>query len=166
MKPKILQNKYDHSDGAILHNYIIHSKLVNTRFLCYLVFMSTWIQNKRKILGLSQSEVAKSLGISRPTYLKLEQGEAKPTEQQKALLARIFDVSQDTVEKSVAFDANVALDEVEIREIPKENVKKFKEAQPSFKKMEEMSTVAAVKVARLTWSPSLELSWLVALPST
>ena len=41
--------------------------------------MSTWIQNKRKISSLSQTEVAKSLGISRPTYIKLEKGELKPT---------------------------------------------------------------------------------------
>ena len=88
--------------------------------------MSTWIQSKRKLSRLSQVEVAKSLGISRPTYIKFEQGEAKPNEQQKAILARLFDVSHDTFEKN-AVEMKKISDHVEIREIPKENVKKFKE---------------------------------------
>lgn len=88
--------------------------------------MSTWIKNKRKLSGLSQVEVAKSLGISRPTYLKLEQGEASPSEQQKAILARVFEVSQDTFEKN-AVEEKTTSDHIEIREVPKENVGKFKE---------------------------------------
>ncbi|MCG2694850.1 DUF4065 domain-containing protein [Candidatus Parcubacteria bacterium] len=88
--------------------------------------MSTLIQNKRKLLGLSQVEMAKSLGISRPTYKKLEKGESKPTEQQKVILARLFDVSQDILEKN-SLDLNKISGNVEIREIPKENISKFKE---------------------------------------
>ncbi len=88
--------------------------------------MSTWIQSKRKLSGLSQSDVAKSLGISRPTYIKLEQGVAKPTEQQKAILARIFDVSQDVLSKNLEKKTKIS-DSIEVREIPKENINKFKE---------------------------------------
>lgn len=88
--------------------------------------MSTWIQNKRKLLGISQSEVAKSLGISRPTYIKLEQGKSKPTEKQKSVLAQVFDMSQDSVDKN-SEDKNIISDTLEMREIPSENVKKFKE---------------------------------------
>jgi transcriptional regulator with XRE-family HTH domain len=88
--------------------------------------MSTWIQNKRKLSGLSQTEVAQSLGISRPTYMKLEQGEVKLTEQQKALLSRIFEVSQGMLEKNVA-EMKPISGHVEIREIPQENVVKFRE---------------------------------------
>jgi len=66
--------------------------------------MSSWIKNKRKLLSISQEEMAESLNISRPTYIKLEKGKSKPTEQQKIILARI-----------------------EIREVPKEDVRKFKE---------------------------------------
>lgn len=88
--------------------------------------MSTWIQNKRKLLGLSQGEVAKSLGISRPTYVKLEDGEILATEQQQAILARLFGASQDVVEK-YSTRAEPISDGVAIREIPKENVKKFKQ---------------------------------------
>ena len=88
--------------------------------------MSTIIKNKRKLIGLSQSEVAESLGISRPTYVKIEKGETKPAEQQKAILARLFDMSQNTFEASIS-DRVVISDKVETRETPKENVKKFKE---------------------------------------
>lgn len=88
--------------------------------------MSTSIQNKRKLLGLSQVEVATSLGISRPTYVKLEEGETKPSEQQRAILARLFNVSQDAVEENEA-ESRIASESIEVREVPKENVKKFKQ---------------------------------------
>ena len=88
--------------------------------------MSTWIQNKRKLSGLSQAEVAKSLSISRPTYIKLEKGESKPTGQQKVLLARVFDVSYDSVIENIE-NKNVVPDSLETREVPTENVRKFKE---------------------------------------
>ena len=71
--------------------------------------------------GLSRGEMAESLGISRPTYVKLEKGEAKPTEQQKAILANLFDVSQNTFEKKRK-RKNISAD-IKIKEVPKENVK-------------------------------------------
>jgi len=88
--------------------------------------MATWIQTKRKLSRLSQSEVAKSLGISRPTYMRLEQGDAKPTELQKIILAGLFDVSQDTVTKGISVN-KIQTDTVEIRELPEENFEKFKQ---------------------------------------
>lgn len=88
--------------------------------------MSTWIQNKRKLSGLSQTEVAESLGISRPTYTKLEQGETKPTEGQKAILSSLFGLSQETFEKNVTEKVIVSAD-VRIKEIPRENIEKFKQ---------------------------------------
>jgi len=88
--------------------------------------VSTWIKNKRKLSGLSQSEVAESLGISRPTYVKLEGGKIKPTEQQKAILASLFDVSQDTFDKN-SREVSIKKDTVHLREIPKENIDKFKQ---------------------------------------
>jgi len=87
--------------------------------------MSTIIQSKRKLAGLSQSDVAKSIGVSRPTYIKLEQGKSKPTEQQKAVLARVFRVSEDSLKSPIQKERTDGA--VEIRKIPKENVKKFKE---------------------------------------
>src|SRR3989338_4053108 len=88
--------------------------------------MSTWIQNKRKLSGLSQSEMAKSLGISRPTYIKLEQGESKLTEGQKAILANLFGLSQETFEKN-SVEKEVVSTDVRVKEIPKENLEKFKQ---------------------------------------
>ncbi len=88
--------------------------------------MSTWIQHKRKAAGLSQTEVAKSLGISRPTYLKLEQGALKASEQQKALLASIFGVSHHTLEKN-SVEKKPQTKDIHIREIPREHTEKFKQ---------------------------------------
>src|SRR3989344_3106054 len=87
--------------------------------------MASWIQGKRKLVGLSQQDVARSLGISRPTYIKLEKGIAKPTEEQKAILSRIFAMSHDAVEDGSA--EYIPLDKVDIREIPKENEQKFQQ---------------------------------------
>lgn len=87
--------------------------------------MSTWIQNKRKSSGISQSEVAKSLGISRPTYIKIEQGKAKASEEQNSLLACILNVSKNTFEKGVGFKK--ISNEIKLKEIPKENLEKFKQ---------------------------------------
>ncbi len=90
--------------------------------------MNTWIKNKRKLLCLSQAEVAKSLDISRPTYIKLEKGELKPSEQQKAILARLFDISQTTFDKnSIDLNKDKVFGELEMRKIPKEKTDKFKE---------------------------------------
>jgi len=88
--------------------------------------MSTWVQNKRKIAGLSQSEVAKSLGISRPTYMKLEQGMSKPTADQKSTLAHIFGIGQDTFDK-YSKESKIISTDIKIREIPKEHTEKFKQ---------------------------------------
>ena len=88
--------------------------------------MSTWIQNKRKISGLSQAQVAESLGISRPTYIKLEEGKLKPTEQQKAVLTTLFDVTKDVLDTGLE-QKHIDISDARVREIPKENIAKFKE---------------------------------------
>jgi transcriptional regulator with XRE-family HTH domain len=87
--------------------------------------MTTWIQTKRKVSGLSQAQVSKILGISRPTYIKLEKGASKPTEEQKSILASIFDVSKETVDKESVIK-NIKF-EVKPKEVPKENTEKFKQ---------------------------------------
>jgi transcriptional regulator with XRE-family HTH domain len=88
--------------------------------------MVTWIYNKRKAVGLSQKQAAEMLGLSRPTYLKLESGLVKTNLQQNDLLARIFGMSKESFERN----SNLVLEktpEVEVREIPKENEQKFEE---------------------------------------
>ncbi len=88
--------------------------------------MSTYIQNNRKKAGLSQLQVAQSLGISRPTYLKLEKGESKPTDEQKALLSSIFGISKETLEKN-SDQIHISTQEIKIKEVPRENIDKFKQ---------------------------------------
>lgn len=87
--------------------------------------MSTWIQTKRKLAGISQGEVARILGISRPTYIKLEKGESKPSEEQVALLASIFNISNETLKKESS--KLIGDFEVKPRQIPNENIERFKQ---------------------------------------
>ncbi len=75
---------------------------------------------------MSQGEVAKTLGISRPTYTKLEKGKTKPTLGQGAILARLFGLSRETFEKNSP-EKDVISTDVRIKEVPKENVEKFKQ---------------------------------------
>ncbi len=87
--------------------------------------MSTWIQTKRKLAGLSQSSVAETLGISRPTYINLEKGISKITEQQKATLSELFTMSEAKMEKYSKKPTTI--ETVFLKKIPKENIEKFQE---------------------------------------
>lgn len=87
--------------------------------------MSTNIKNKRLLAGFSQSEVAESLGISRPTYIKIEQGLSKPTEEQMRILTQLFDVSQGVLKEDNI--PNKITNDIRIKEIPVENINKFKQ---------------------------------------
>lgn len=86
--------------------------------------MSTNIKIKRLLAGFSQSEVAESLGISRPTYMKIEQGLSKPTEEQKALLAELFNISDESLVKN---EISKEITEIKPKEIPPDNINKFKQ---------------------------------------
>lgn len=88
--------------------------------------MSTWIKTKRKEAGFSQSAVADILGISRPTYVNLENGMSKLTDKQRVILSQFF--KEDVVDKiSNDLIKNINNGDVVMREVPKENIKKFKE---------------------------------------
>jgi transcriptional regulator with XRE-family HTH domain len=88
--------------------------------------MSTTIKNKRLLAGFSQSEVSESLGISRPTYIKIEQGLSKPTEEQLSILAELFDISDESLIENKTLKSNDVI-EIKPKEIPPDNVKKFKQ---------------------------------------
>lgn len=94
----------------------------------YSIVMTTWIYTKRKALGLSQEDVASTLGISRPTYIQMEKGLRKPTPSQKAILSRVLDVSNEKVER-YSEEIKPAVEDTDVlpREIPRENVEKFKQ---------------------------------------
>jgi len=86
--------------------------------------MSTNIKNKRLLAGFSQSEIAESLGISRPTYIKIEQGLSKPTEEQRAILAELFNISDESLVKNEIYKE---ITKIKPKEIPPDNTNKFKQ---------------------------------------
>lgn len=89
--------------------------------------MTTWIKTKRKAIGLSQTEVAEALGLSRPTYTKLENGATKPSKDERVILAVVFGVSVSTLQKQETVP-HISKKDISVHTIPKENVEKFKQA--------------------------------------
>ncbi len=74
------------------------------------------VQQKRKSLGLSQEELARRIGMSRPTLIKIEKGEREVTAAECEKIEHIF----ETV------DIFGEVDEVRIN-IPQQNIDKFKQ---------------------------------------
>lgn len=60
------------------------------------------IQSRRKMLGLTQEQLAHTLGVSRQTVTKWETGESTPDLENASALAEALDVSLDAL---VAYDA-------------------------------------------------------------
>jgi DNA-binding XRE family transcriptional regulator/uncharacterized phage-associated protein len=89
--------------------------------------MATWIKTGRKSIGVSQEDMAKSLGISRPTYIKIENGLVKPTDTQKSQLARLLSVSAESLEKKLSASSFDISSDTQVREVPVENSERFKE---------------------------------------
>lgn len=58
-------------------------------------FAHSKIKPLRRAKGVTQSELAAELGISRPTYVLIEQGEREPTISQLHILARLLGVEVD-----------------------------------------------------------------------
>lgn len=50
---------------------------------------------QRKLNKLTQTDVARHLGISQPSYIRYEQGRAEPSYENLVKLADLFDVSID-----------------------------------------------------------------------
>jgi len=98
------------------------------------------IKKLREEKGLSQGEVAKVLGVSRPTYVAIEQGVRELTLSEAGELAKIFQISLEDIEAGKVSMPTVVLeksgekktpkkmgDEVWERiSIPQERVDKFK----------------------------------------
>lgn len=57
--------------------------------------LSQFIQQQRKMFGMSQEFLASELGISRPTYVKIENGEEDMTVPQAQKLAGLFGMTFD-----------------------------------------------------------------------
>ncbi|PJA49698.1 XRE family transcriptional regulator [Candidatus Shapirobacteria bacterium CG_4_9_14_3_um_filter_39_13] len=99
--------------------------------------LSKFIQQLRKKNNLTQEFLASELGISRPTYAQIEQGERDLTITEAGKLASIFGISIENFLASKSTERKVVLEkekqdnkttEPEMRIImPRANVKKFKE---------------------------------------
>ena len=96
-----------------------------------------FIQKQRKKHNFSQEYIASELGISRPTYLQIEQGERDLTLPEAQKLAAIFGISFEDFLAEREVDHGVALEKgkpaksdptQEMRiSVPQENLEKFKE---------------------------------------
>ena len=56
------------------------------------MFSPTKLKEKRESQGLSQSQLASSLGISRASYFNWESGKTKPNQNNLSKLSEIFNV--------------------------------------------------------------------------
>ena len=89
----------------------------------------------RKERGLSQDFVAEKLGISRPTYASIENGDGELTLSQAEKLAGLFDMSLTAFLSGGASEAKVTITEKKKEEkkeemrisVPAERVEKFKQ---------------------------------------
>lgn len=75
--------------------------------------LSERLKTLRKEAGLTQEEVAKKLGISRPAYTYWEKGEKRPTPDKLIQIASLFGVSTDYLLNSNTTN-DVDLSEVEL----------------------------------------------------
>lgn len=78
--------------------------------------MATKIMERRKALGLSQDELAKRLGMSRPTLIKIEKDKRKLTATEQEKLETVFLSLSD---HSVVDDMRVS--------VPEQHLEKFKQ---------------------------------------
>lgn len=100
--------------------------------------LAKFIQEQRKKHNLTQEYLASELGVSRPTYMQIEQGERELTVSEAEKLARIFSISLEgllqekeasikvTIEKDRQQPASNQTTDIRIS-VPQKNLEKFKE---------------------------------------
>ncbi len=99
--------------------------------------ISQFIQKLRTNKGLSQEAIAQQIGVSRPTYAQIEQGEHDLTVEEARKLADIFELSLEDflAERMPNITINVTNETDFVKEknsnirinVPQKNLKKFKE---------------------------------------
>jgi len=101
--------------------------------------MNKWekrIKIMREERGMSQEDLAKLLGVSRPTITQIEKGKRKITAEELVKLSEIFDVSVETLlglkqdPEIVLYDKKSRKDTVKPTmriNVPQKNLEKFKE---------------------------------------
>ena len=53
------------------------------------------LKEQRKLYGLTQRQMAETLGISQPSYIRYENGSSEPSQENLVKIADMFDVSVD-----------------------------------------------------------------------
>jgi len=101
-----------------------------------MIKLAKFIQEQRKKREMTQEYLAKEIGVSRPTYMEIEQGNRDLTITEAQKLAGIFDMSLDDLlsanKKEIEVDfkeektEKIAKPEIRII-LPHANVRKFKE---------------------------------------
>jgi len=99
--------------------------------------LSKFIQQLRKKNNLTQEFLASELGISRPTYVQIEQGKRDLTITEAEKLASIFGISFEDLRrgKDSSITAEIKKDKVKLKaekqemriSVPQKNLEKFKE---------------------------------------
>ena len=102
-----------------------------------MTMLSKFIKQLRKKNNLTQEFLASELGISRPTYVQIEQGERDLTITEAEKLASIFGISFEDFRhgKDSAITAEIKKDKAKLKEekqemrisVPQKNLEKFKE---------------------------------------
>lgn len=96
-----------------------------------------FIENLRKNKDLSQAYVAKEIGISRPSYIAIEQGKRELSLQEAERLTRVFHITLEELSRGEQFKVE-HLPKVKTKEpskketnerisVPKQNIEKFKQ---------------------------------------
>ena len=100
--------------------------------------LAKFIQEQRKKRNLAQGYLASELGVSRPTYIQIEQGARELTVSEAEKLARIFGISLEnflqeketsitvTIEKGKQPPVTTQAEDIRIS-VPQKNLEKFKE---------------------------------------
>lgn len=100
--------------------------------------LAKFIQEQRRKHNLTQEFLASELGISRPTYIQIEQGARELTISEAEKLARIFGVSLDSFLQEKEFSVTITLEKEKQQQmtkqaedirisVPQKNLEKFKE---------------------------------------
>lgn len=100
-----------------------------------MTFPTSHLQKLRQRHGYSQEQIARDIGVSRPTYLQIEKGERDLTVGEARKFAEIFGMSLEALlkggnpkEQTVTLRKEQMADEPDVRvSVPQENTEKFRE---------------------------------------
>jgi transcriptional regulator with XRE-family HTH domain len=96
-----------------------------------------FLLNLREEKGVAQQSVAKKLGLTRQTYAQIEKGERDLTLKEAQILSKLYAISLDEIIQGKRNEIEVKVPKLEKSipkkpsiqiQVPKESVKKFKEA--------------------------------------